>query len=647
MKNNCYIKFPRLANIIWFTSKKIILLLYILFQTVPICAQETLSLVSPSGTLNTEIKISGNSVRIDLLDGDVKIMETRALQIELDKNILGGNWKIANHCSHSINQSWLPVYGERSLVLDRYNELEIDLQSDKNEKEVTLLVRLYNEGLAFRYQFNELDFWNCTLTNERTQFLFEKDCVTWTTAGAQGEYSQITLSSQQVTGDRPQIVQLNDHKYVAIGEAALVNYARMKLGKSETGIGLQSYLSSNVNLDMADYHSPWRYVMVANHPGRLVQNNYFVQNLNEPNQIVNTSWIKPGRVIREVTLTTEGSLAFIDFAAKHHIEYVEFDAGWYGPEKDERSDATTVTVDPNRSTGPLDLHKVIEYANSKKVGIIVYVNQKALHNQLDEILPLYKKWGIKGVKFGFVDVGDQYATTWLHHAVRKAAKYELMVDIHDEYRPTGYSRTYPNLITQEGIRGDEESPSLRQSIYTFYNRMICGAGDQTNCYFSERVTDKMGGRAAQLAKLVTIYSPWQFIYWYDRPAQAPFHVGGAGYVEPMIKEDAVTDFYTSIPTVWDETIFVDGEMGRYSVVARRSASDWYIAGLNAGASCDIILPLDVLQNPEDYEAVLYYEASPKRKDVVSVKKMKLQNMSSISIRLNENSGCVLHLIKKK
>ena len=129
-------------------------------------------------------------------------------------------------------------------------------------------------------------------------------------------------------------------------------------------------------------------------------------------------------------------------------------------------------VDPARSKGPLDLPKVIEYANSKGVGILVYVNKKALHQQLDEILPLYKKWGIKGVKYGFVNVGDQYATAWLHQAVRKAAKYGLMVDIHDEYRLTGYSRTYPNLLTQEGIRGDEESPSLDQAIYTLYNRMI-------------------------------------------------------------------------------------------------------------------------------------------------------------------------------
>lgn len=289
---------------------------------------------------------------------------------------------------------------------------------------------------------------------------------------------------------------------------------------------------------------------------------------------------------------------------------------------------------------------MIAYAESKGVGILVYVNQKALHNQLDEILPLYKEWGIKGVKYGFVDVGDQYATAWLHQAVRKAAKYGLMVDIHDEYRPTGYSRTYPNLMTQEGIRGDEESPSLQQSVYTFYNRMIGGAGDYTNCYFAERVTEKMGGRAAQLAKLVTLYSPWQFIYWYDRPEKAPSRAGGAGNAESVIREDEITGFYTSIPTVWDETRFVEGEMGQYSVVARRSGADWYVAVLNAGERRKVSIPLDALLLEADgREAVLYYQPEGKGKEVVRKKKMKC-DAAPLGLEVAGNSGCVLYISKK-
>ena len=622
--------------------KRVNLLLCALLQPLWICAQTMLPLTSPSETLKADILVNEKSVRIALSDKGEKVMEAKTLQLELKENMLAGNWQVAGQTRTSVDQTWQPVYGERSLVTNRYNELELLLRSDQNQKEMTLFVRLYDEGLAFRYAFDKLDFWNCTLTAENTQFLFSRDCDTWVTGMAQGAYAKTKLSALKGVGDRPQVIQVNDRKFVAIGEAALVDYSRMKLGKSNEGIGVQSVLSGHVNLDLAGYQSPWRYVMVADHPGQLVQNNDLVLNLNEPNQIQNTSWIKPGEVLREVTLTTAGSFAAIDFAAENNIAYVEFDAGWYGAEEDTLSDATTVTVDPARSKGPLDLPKVIEYANAKNVGILVYVNKKALHKQLDEILPLYKKWGIKGIKFGFVNVGDQYSTAWLHQAIRKAAKYELMVDVHDEYRPTGYSRTYPNLITQEGIRGDEESPNLNQSVYTLYNRMICGAGDNTNCFFAERVTEKMGGRAAQLAKRIAIYSPWQFIFWYDRPYKAPARDGGAGSTESVIKTDAITDFYCSIPVVWDDTRFYEGDMDSYAVVARRSASDWYVSVLNAGDKRQVTILTDMLKSASRYKATLYYQPGNK-KDVVRVKELKWQEQDHLTLEVEGDSGCVLHL----
>lgn len=626
--------------------KKMNILCCILLQPLLVWGQGACPLASPSGKLTADIKVEGKAVQIDLYTKGEKVVTAKTLQFSLDKEIVDGGWQITSQMRKAVDQTWQPVYGERSVVPDQYNELELALQ-DNNRKEMLLSIRLYDEGLAFRYGFDQLDFWNRTLTGEKTQFLFQDDCATWVSGNAQGAYSPTKLSALRGAGDRPQVIQVNDRQLVAIGEAALVDYARMKLEKSDTGLGVQSVLSGKVNLDLAGYQSPWRYVMVADHPGQLVQNNYFILNLNEPNQIANTSWIKPGQVIREVTLTTAGSLACIDFAAQNDIEYVEFDAGWYGPEDDKTSDATTITIDPKRSKGPLDLHQVIEYAATKGVGILVYVNMKALHQQLDQLLPLYQKWGIKGIKYGFVDVGDQYSTAWLHQAVRKAAKYNLMVDIHDEYRPTGYSRTYPNLITQEGIRGDEESPSLEQTVYTLYNRMICGAGDNTNCYFAERVTEKMGGRAAQLAKAVAIYSPWQFIYWYDRPEKSPARDGGAGATESIIRKDAITDFYCSIPTVWEDTRFLDGEMGNYAVVARRSASDWYVSMLNAGGNRSVSLPLDFVQNRAAYTATLYYQAPGKKKDTVSIKEVNLLKPEAITIDMVANSGCVLHLTKKK
>ena len=307
--------------------KKTIILLTALLQSVFVSAQTTGSLKSPSELLNAEIDVKDQSVQIFLYEKGSKVVDVKTLQLELAENILQGNWSVINQTKKSVDQTWQPIYGERSLVTDRYNELKLSFRLDENLKEMTLFVRLYDEGLAFRYAFDNLDFWNCTLTEENTQFLFKEDCKTWVTGMAQGAYSEKRLSSLTGAADRPQVIQINDHRFVAIGEAALVDYSRMKLEKSETGLGVQSVLSGKVNLDLAKYQSPWRYVMVAEHPGKLVEHNYFVLNLNEPNQIANTSWIKPGQVLREVTLTTAGSLACIDFAAENNIAYVLFDAG--------------------------------------------------------------------------------------------------------------------------------------------------------------------------------------------------------------------------------------------------------------------------------------------------------------------------------
>ncbi len=158
--------------------------------------------------------------------------------------------------------------------------------------------------------------------------------------------------------------------------------------------------------------------------------------------------------MRDTTLTTANVKAIVDFCVDRNMQYVEFDTGWYDPERDVNTDATKVICDAKR----LDMQEVIRYAKSKNIEVWLYVNNIALHRQLDDILPLYESWGVCGVKYGFVDVGDQESTIWLHNAIRKAAEHHLMVDIHDEYRSTGWEWTCPNLLTVEGVRGNEEMP---------------------------------------------------------------------------------------------------------------------------------------------------------------------------------------------
>ena len=277
---------------------------------------------------------------------------------------------------------------------------------------------------------------------------------------------------------------------------------------------------------------------------------------------------------------------------------MHFDAGWYGNEYDSSSDATTVTVDPARSPGPLDLPAVIAHANTNNIGIILYVNRRALETQLNALLPLYESWGVAGIKFGFVNVGSQSWTDWLHDAIADCAAHEIMVDVHDEYRMTGVSRTLPNFMTAEGIRGDEASVKNEQVLNTLFTRCLAGAGDQTKVYFAERVAT-MGSHASQLAKSVCIYSPWQYLFWYDRPSGSP-GVGGAGSTASVLEDVPEMTFFERLPTVWDETRWLDGYPGAHATVARRTGDTWFVAALNGTTVRNFQVSLDFLaagQNP--------------------------------------------------
>ncbi len=228
----------------------------------------------------------------------------------------------------------------------------------------------------------------------------------------------------------------------------------------------------------------------------------------------------------------------------------------------------------------------------KGVGIWVYVNQRSLYRQLDDILPLYKEWGIKGIKFGFVQIGGQHWTTWLHNAVKKCADYGLMVDIHDEYRPTGWSRTYPNLLTQEGIRGNEEMPDATHNVTLPFTRFLCGPGDYTLCYYNSRVKNT---HAHQLVMAAVYYSPLQFLFWYDN---VPFAVG-----EEL-------DFWKHCPTTFDESRALGGEPGEWIAQARRAGSDWLVGVMTNTEGRDVVINTADFLTPGKRYDVYIYEDDP-------------------------------------
>ncbi len=542
--------------------------------------------------------------------------------------------------------TWSPVYGERSTVRNRYNQCDVELVGlDAPHSRLRVTVRAYDEGVAFCYTIPEqAALKRFSIAREHTEFRFTGNHMAWAAYHAQGNYETIPLDRLKKGCERPLTIRAADDLYVAIGEACLVDSARMKLSPLEAAPhALLSDLSGAVRAD-PPFTTPWRVIMIATCPGELLENNDLFLNLNEPCAIGDTSWIKPGKVIREVTLTTAGGKACVDFARRRNLQYVEFDAGWYGHEYDARSDATAVNVDPKRSPGPLDLQEVIDYASKAGIGIILYVNRRALEKQLDTLLPLYQEWGVKGLKYGFVQVGDQKWTSWLHHAVRRAAEHRLMVDIHDEYRPTGYSRTYPNLMTQEGIRGDEARPSSRVTLTILFTRMLCGAGDNTICYFDQRV-DEIASHAYQLAKAVCVYSPWQFVYWYDRPPESPQDIGGAGGKHPVIGEEPELEFLDRVPTVWDETRVIHGEIGACAVIARRSGHEWFVGAMNGEAARRLPIPLDFVDRGRKYTAHIFRDDETiKTRTRVRIERRVVTAETVFSAELAPSSGLAMRIV---
>ena len=401
--------------------------------------------------------------------------------------------------------------------------------------------------------------------------------------------------------------------------------------------------------EIAPYQTPWRVVMCGTKAGEILEHNDLLLNLNPPSRIADTSWIKPGKVMREVTLTTEGGKALVDFAVKRNLQYIHFDAGWYGYEYDKASDATTVTLDPKRNPQPdaLQLKEVIDYAHSKGIGVIVYVNQRALQQQLDEILPLYKSWGIAGIKFGFVQVGSQVWTKWMHDAVAKCAAYGLIVDVHDEYRPTGVSRTWPNLMTQEGIRGNEEFPDATHNVTLPFTRFVAGAADYTICYYRQEFDrlqqqgDNYGvprsrsirtTPAHQLALSVVFYSPLQYMYWYDKPSDSQD--------EPELK------FFDDVYTVWDDTRVLEGEVGQFVVTARRHGDEWFVGGLTNNDARQLSIPLDFLSSGQTYLAEIYTDGDPSipTRTKVKVSQRKVDSHTKLSFSLKPSGGVAIRLV---
>ena len=489
-----------------------------------------------------------------LEDSALGLVLQDAAPLSRDVTVLGVDTRTHREC-------WQPVYGERSWIVDHFTEMTIALQETQGEgRRLTLRFRAYNEGVALQYHIPEQEqVRSFVIEEELTQFAFAPDSTIYAEYWPEDEYHPIRVRELERRTERPLTVACASGPYACLHEAGMNHHAKMLLAKDERRPDVLRASLVGPTKGEAPFDTPWRLLIVGDRPGDLTERSDLVLQLNRPCALEDTSWIRPGKAIRETTLTTRGGKACVQFAKAHGLQYIGFDAGWYGSETDDREDATTVSVDPQRKRPDwdgLNLPEVIAYAAEHGIGVWLYVNRRHLERQLDSLLPLYRSWGVKGIKFGFVNEGPQEWTAWLLEAVRKCAEHRLMVDIHDYYRPTGYARTYPNLLTVEGIRGNEHFPTARHNCTLPFTRFPGGPGDYTICYYTKRLSTT---RAHQLAMSVIVYSPLQFVFWYDRPAD----YNG----EPEV------EFFERLHTVWDDTKVPLGSIGEYAAIARRKGEE--------------------------------------------------------------------------
>jgi hypothetical protein len=537
------------------------------------------------------------------------------------------NLKIVGSKISSKDSVWKPLYGENSVIRDKYNALTIETQKPNNLAYLmNIEVRAYNEGIAFRFLFPENDLGSYyRVKSENTEFVMPENTKAWHAKWAQSNYELLPLKNWEKESERPLTLELPNGLVVSLAEAQMTDYSRTKFKLSETK---QNTLVTSMH-DPADlispFSTPWRVVMVAEEMTTLAQNNEIILNLNQSSKIADESWIKPGKIIRVMRQTTKDAIDNIDFAVERNLQYVLFDWKWYGPAFKFSSNATKVAI-PD-----FDLPEILNYAKEKNIGVWLYVNQQALLTQSDSLFSIYKKWGVKGMKFGFVQTGSHRWTSWIQDAFKKAAENQIMVNVHDEWRQTGEQRTWPNLMTAEGIRGNEEMPDATHNTVLPFTRMLVGAGDYTVCYFDKRIKTT---HAHQLALAAIYYSPLQTLYWYDTPDQ---YEG-----EPEI------EFFDKIPTSFDETKYLLGKPGEEVSIARRSGEEWFIGSITNNDSRTITTILDFLEKGKKYTATLYSDdASVRTKTQVSVKIINVNSKTVLKANLLPSGGQAIWIRPRK
>lgn len=597
--------------------KSLIICIVILISSNFISAQKKYTLQSPDKKINVVVTIGTEYLTYSVTHDSTIIINDSPISMELsDGKVLGKNPVVRNYKTETVDKLIKANFYKKEYVEDYYNELTITFKGSYNVQ-----FRAYNDGVAYRfctrypkpitivregivYNFNDNHTAYIPYVNARRS---ELDFITKQFFNSFENTYTVTSISDMIT-DRlafmPILVSFEEGKKVVITEADLENYPGTYLIRNSEENSIKGLHATYPKTEVQGGHNmlqyiveeredyiarvqgtrdfPWR-CMIISTEDRELANNDMVYRLASPSRIGDVSWIVPGKVawewwnawnIKDVDfesgINNDTYKHYIDFASEYGIEYVILDEGWA-----VNKEADLFNVIPE-----IDIAELVEYADSKGVGIVLWAGHLAMDRDMEEVCKYYSEMGVKGFKVDFMDRDDQKTVDFYYRMAATAAKYHLIIDFHGAYKPTGLNRTYPNVLNFEGVFGLEQVKWASDiDLVTYettipYIRMLAGPMDFTQGAMRNANRDNyravwsepmsQGTRCRQLAEYVIFESPFNMLC--DSPSN-------------YRDEDECTRFIAEIPTIWDETIALDGKVGEYTVIARRSGDRWYVGGI--------------------------------------------------------------------
>lgn len=577
-------------------------------------------LASPDGALEITVSDSDGQARYAVSYKGQPLLAPSPLGLVLAGGSLSQGLKITGASQAANDTTYDLVAGKARTVRDHYNQLSVDFQEpDGGRRRLRVVVRAYDDGVAFRYVLPGQAGETAVVRDEETRFDFAADQACWSLnlgrfgTSHEGEYDPLPASRLRASAlyEAPVVCQSKGAAF-AIAEADLKDYAGLYLtGRGDGGLGLQAKLSPRLDDSSvavrgkpgADVVSSWRVIMVAPTAGKLIESN-LIATLNPPTALTDTSWIKPGKAawdwwngpvvsgVPKAGMNDATIKRYIDFAAANGLEYMLIDDGWY------KNSGGAGTVKPGaditQTIPEIDMPGLVAYAAQRKVGLWVWAHWKSMDDQMDEALALYEKWGLKGIKVDFMDRDDQQMVDYYHRLLTKAGEHRLMVNLHGAEHPTGLFRTYPHYLTQEGVLGAEYNKWSRRITATHnvtlpYTRMLLGPMDYTPGGFRNMAPATFNPRNELPFVQTTRGQALALYVVYDSPL-------GLVSDSPDTYRDSPTglDFVSATPTSWDETRFIAGEVGQSIVLARRKGKDWWIGAMTNEAGRTVTVPLGFL-----------------------------------------------------